>query len=189
MASRWPSLPASYLAFTFHRRNCKDQSEATDGSDFLCSALEETHRQEETKCGRAEMFCVIQRCRRLVPSVFTRTLSPALTAARHSLTLRRNFALKFFPCQCHWFANSSNSVNTRSYWEQSAGKDGDAAAMNGEATDVDRRNDRQGSAVIEVSSKCHSRVPFSSTIRFDVYPPPPDFICHHFLFYLLTIVN
>lgn len=115
------------------------------------------------KCGRAEMFHVIQPCRRLLPSVFTRTVSPALTclepiSARHSPISRRGFAsLHFSPCPRHCRANSSQSVKTRWYSEQSDAKDGDAAAVKVETTDIDRRKERQGSAaLVEASSMSHA---------------------------------
>lgn len=113
------------------------------------------------------MFHVIKRCRRLVPSAFTSTVSPALprlelTAARRGPTLRRDFALSFSPCQRHCRVNSSQSVKTRWYSEQCSesdtrqDKDGDAAAVEGETTDIERRNERQGSAMVEASSTSHA---------------------------------
>lgn len=107
------------------------------------------------QCGRVEMFHVIKRC--LVPSLFTRTVSPALTrlepvAARRSPTLRRDFAVKFSPCWRHRRANSSQCVQTRRFTEQSSERDGYADVVNEGTTENDRRN--EGSVLVEVSMLC-----------------------------------
>lgn len=155
MASRWP---APDLASTFQRRRRTDQWGATQGSDFLFLALEKTHGQHEVNVGRAKMFHVLKRCQRLLSPVFTGTVSPALTrleprASRHSPTWRRSFALNVSPCQRRWRANSSHPVTTRRFSEErreSGDQDGDAAAVQGETMDIDRRSESQGSAMVRI---------------------------------------
>lgn len=152
MASRWP---APDLAYTFQRRRRTDQWGATQGTDFLFLALEKTHGQHEVNVGRAKMFHVLKRCQRLLSPVFTGTVSPALTrleprASRHSPTWRRSFAPNVSPCQRRWRANSSHPVTTRRFSEErreSGDQDGDAAAVQGETMDIDRRSESQGSAM------------------------------------------
>ncbi|XP_075883824.1 mitochondrial assembly of ribosomal large subunit protein 1 [Nelusetta ayraudi] len=100
------------------------------------------------------MFHVLKRCQRLLSPVFTGTVSPALTrleprASRHSPTWRRSFALNVSPCQRRWRANSSHPVTTRRFSEErreSGDQDGDAAAVQGETMDIDRRSESQGSS-------------------------------------------
>lgn len=155
MASRWP---APNLASTFQRRRRTDQWGATEGSDFLFLALEKTHGQREVNVGRAKMFHVLKRCRRLLSPVFTGTVSPALTrleprASRQSPIWRRGFALNVSPCQRRWRANSSHPVTTRRFSEErreSGDQDGDAAAVQGETMDIDRRSESQGSAMVRI---------------------------------------
>lgn len=128
------------------------------------------------------MFHVIKRCQILVPSVLTRTVPPAMTrlepvavTARRSPTLRRDFALNFSQCQRHCRANSSHSVQTRRYSEQCSKEDGDAAAVTGETTEIDRRN--EGSVMVQAKLSHWGSILWSHSIYICFHLVWLSFIC------------
>lgn len=157
-----PLWPADGRPFNFslylQRRRREDQSKATDRNDFLFLALEKTHGRRWVNVGPAKMMNILKRCQRLVTPVFTGTVSagqrnaltlPAPISSRHSPTLRRNFAVNISPCHRRYLVHSSLRATTRSYseeWRERGDADRDAAAVADE-TDIDRRRDKQGSAM------------------------------------------